>query len=56
MKFIPLILRNLLRRKVRTTFTILSIVVAFLLFGFSLPVATTDLIQSLEVTMVVVLL
>jgi putative ABC transport system permease protein len=33
MKFLPLILRNLLRRKVRTIFTILSIVVAFLLFG-----------------------
>ena len=33
MKFLPLILRNLLRRKVRTIFTILSIVIAFLLFG-----------------------
>jgi putative ABC transport system permease protein len=33
MKFLPLILRNLLRRKVRTIFTILSIVVAFVLFG-----------------------
>ena len=38
MKFIPLILRNLLRRKVRTTFTILSIVVAFLLFGFLMTI------------------
>ena len=33
MKFLPLVLRNLLRRKVRTIFTILSIVIAFLLFG-----------------------
>ena len=33
MKFLPLVRRNLLRRKVRTIFTILSIVVAFLLFG-----------------------
>jgi putative ABC transport system permease protein len=34
MKFLPLIWRNLLRRKFRTTFTLLSIFVAFLLFGF----------------------
>jgi putative ABC transport system permease protein len=33
MKFFPLIWRNLTRRKVRTIFTALSIVVAFLLFG-----------------------
>ena len=33
MKFLPLILRNLLRRKVRTIFTVLSIVIAFVLFG-----------------------
>jgi putative ABC transport system permease protein len=33
MKFFPLIWRNLLRRKVRTTFTALSIFVAFVLFG-----------------------
>ena len=33
MKFLPLIFRNLLRRKVRTVFTVLSIVIAFLLFG-----------------------
>jgi putative ABC transport system permease protein len=33
MKFLPLVLRNLLRRKVRTIFTILSILIAFLLFG-----------------------
>ena len=38
MKYFPLVLRNLLRRKVRTTFTILSIVVAFLLFGFLMTV------------------
>jgi putative ABC transport system permease protein len=33
MKFLPLILRNLMRRKVRTIFTMLSIVIAFVLFG-----------------------
>jgi len=33
MKFLPLLWRNLWRRKVRTIFTFLSIVVAFLLFG-----------------------
>jgi putative ABC transport system permease protein len=38
MKYLPLVLRNLLRRKVRTTFTILSIVVAFVLFGFLMTI------------------
>jgi len=33
MKFLPLVWRNLRRRKVRTLFTTLSIAVAFLLFG-----------------------
>ena len=33
MKFLPLVWRNLLRRKVRTIFTIGSIFVAFVLFG-----------------------
>ncbi|MCA1583292.1 MAG: FtsX-like permease family protein [Acidobacteria bacterium] len=33
MKFFPLVWRNLMRRKVRTIFTALSILVAFLLFG-----------------------
>jgi putative ABC transport system permease protein len=33
MKFLPIVWRNLLRRKVRTTFTLLSIFVAFVLFG-----------------------
>src|SRR5918999_3400405 len=33
MKFLPLVFRNLGRRKVRTIFTTLSIVIAFLLFG-----------------------
>jgi putative ABC transport system permease protein len=33
MKFFPLLWRNLLRRKTRTFFTILSVVVAFCLFG-----------------------
>ncbi len=34
MKFLPLVWRNLLRRKVRTLFTLLSIMVAFVLFGY----------------------
>jgi putative ABC transport system permease protein len=33
MKFVPLLVRNLLRRKIRTTLTLLGIVVAFVLFG-----------------------
>ncbi len=33
MKLFPLVWRNLLRRKIRTTFTLLSIAVAFTLFG-----------------------
>jgi putative ABC transport system permease protein len=32
-KFLPLLWRNLTRKKVRTTFTLLSILVSFLLFG-----------------------
>ena len=34
MKFLPLIWANLMRRKVRSLFTLLSILVAFLLFGY----------------------
>ncbi|MCY4121271.1 MAG: ABC transporter permease [Acidobacteria bacterium] len=34
MRFLPLVWRTQLRRKVRTTFTLLSIVVAFVLFGY----------------------
>ena len=33
MKFLPLVWRNLGRRKVRTVFTLLSVFVAFVLFG-----------------------
>jgi len=33
MKFLPLVWRNLFRRKARTTFTLLSVMVAFLLYG-----------------------
>jgi putative ABC transport system permease protein len=33
MKFLPLVVRNLMRRKVRTLFTVLSILIAFVLFG-----------------------
>ena len=34
MKFLPFVWRNLMRRKLRTTLTFLSILVAFLLYGF----------------------
>jgi putative ABC transport system permease protein len=34
MKYLPLVLRNLLRRPLRTLFTLLSITVAFLLFAY----------------------
>jgi putative ABC transport system permease protein len=34
MKFLPLVWRNLGRRKVRTTFTLLSVLVAFVLYGY----------------------
>jgi putative ABC transport system permease protein len=40
MKFLPLVWRNLLRRKIRTTFTLLSILVAFLLFGLLAAIST----------------
>ena len=33
MKFLPLVFRNLMRRKIRTIFTVLSIMIAFILFG-----------------------
>ena len=33
MKFLPLIVRNLSRRKVRTLFTVLSVFIAFILYG-----------------------
>lgn len=38
MKYFPIVWRNLMRRKVRTTFTVLSIFIAFLLFGFLMAV------------------
>ena len=38
MKYLHLLWRNLLRRKVRTTITLLSFVVAFLLFGYALAI------------------
>ena len=38
MKYFPLIWRNLLRRKVRTVFTIASIFIAFVLFGILMAV------------------
>ena len=33
MKFLPLVIRNLMRRKIRTIFTVLSVMIAFVLFG-----------------------
>lgn len=33
MKYLPLVWRNLMRRKTRTLFTVLSVIVAFVLFG-----------------------
>lgn len=38
MKFLPLIWRNLVRRKMRTTFTALSVFVAFVLFGILMAI------------------
>jgi putative ABC transport system permease protein len=40
MRFLPLVWRNLLRRKVRTTFTLLSILVAFVLYAFLMTIRT----------------
>jgi putative ABC transport system permease protein len=37
-KYLPLVWRNLLRRKVRTVFTVLSVFVAFVLFGFLMAI------------------
>ena len=34
MKYLPLIWRNLLRRKVRTIFTLASVFIAFVLYSF----------------------
>ena len=40
MKFFPLIWKNMWRRKFRTTFTLLSLFVAFLLFGLLMTIRT----------------
>jgi len=40
MKYLPLVWRNLLRRKVRTTFTLLSIFIAFVLYAFLMTMRT----------------
>lgn len=40
MKFLPIVWRNLMRRKIRTIFTLLSIFVAFVLFGYLMAVRT----------------
>jgi putative ABC transport system permease protein len=48
MKFLPLIVRNLFRKKIRTTLTILSIAVAMFLFGL-LAVIDTAFTAGLEV-------
>jgi putative ABC transport system permease protein len=41
MKFVPLIWKNVWRRKFRTTFTLLSIFVAFMLFGILMTIRTS---------------
>jgi putative ABC transport system permease protein len=41
MKFLPLIWKNVWRRKFRTTFTLLSIFIAFLLFGILMTIRTS---------------
>src|SRR5437867_2153493 len=38
MKFLPLIWMNVWRRRVRTTFTLLSVFIAFLLFGIVMTI------------------
>ena len=38
MKFIPLVWRNLMRRKIRAIFTLLSILIAFVLFGILMAI------------------
>ncbi len=40
MKFAPLVWRNLLRRRARTLFTLLSVTVAFLLYGLLMTIRT----------------
>jgi putative ABC transport system permease protein len=40
MKFLPLMWKNLWRKKIRTTFTLLSIFVAFILFGLLMTIRT----------------
>lgn len=40
MKFLPLVWKNVWRRKFRTTFTLLSIFIAFLLFGMLMTIRT----------------
>lgn len=40
MKFLPLLWKNLWRKKIRTTFTLLSIFVAFILFGLLMTIRT----------------
>lgn len=40
MKFLPLIWKNIWRKKFRTTFTLLSIFIAFLLFGILMTIRT----------------
>ncbi len=40
MRFLPLVWRNLLRRRARTLFTLLSVTVAFLLYGLLMTIRT----------------
>lgn len=41
MKFLPLVWKNVWRRKFRTTFTLLSLFIAFLLFGILMTIRTS---------------
>lgn len=40
MKFLPLLWKNLWRKKIRTTFTLLSVFIAFILFGMLMTIRT----------------
>lgn len=40
MKFLPLLWKNLWRKKIRTTFTLLSVFIAFILFGLLMTIRT----------------
>ncbi len=54
MKYLPLVWHNMWRRKVRTTFTLLSIFIAFLLFGVLMTIRSTfSILAGLDRLMVI---